>query len=479
MADKYSDTGALTESYAETPEPSPTDNKRYYEGTESEAVAASEHASDITHYHVYKRRWFGIVCLAAMNIVTSWSWLSFAPIADACQEYFNLSSQSPINWLSTAIMFSYLVSSPVVWWLLGRFNIRFTIIGGAALTIVGSWVRYGGTKANNFGAVMFGQILVGFAQPFALSTPTFYTDLWFTSETRVIANCIASLSNPLGAAIGQLVGPAMVAQASDLPMFILVTSIVATAASFLCCLIPATPEYPPCPSAAIVKLHWIESLKQLARNSRYYILFLQFSVYVGFFNAFSTFTIQIMGPYGYSSDEAGIAGALLIFVGIVFSIITSIIVGRTKWYREPIMLFVPLIGGCYIATIFMCSRDANVAGPYVVSAVLGALSFSLLPIFLEWSQEQTSPVDPAVSSSLQWMGGQLFGAIFIIIMNALKYNDDQGSPPGNMRRALIFEAVIACVAAIPAYLLKSAKSDIRISMDREHRLKQKNEFTMS
>lgn len=295
MADKYSDTGALTESYAETPEPSPTDNKRYYEGTESEAVAASEHASDITHYHVYKRRWFGIVCLAAMNIVTSWSWLSFAPIADACQEYFNLSSQSPINWLSTAIMFSYLVSSPVVWWLLGRFNIRFTIIGGAALTIVGSWVRYGGTKANNFGAVMFGQILVGFAQPFALSTPTFYTDLWFTSETRVIANCIASLSNPLGAAIGQLVGPAMVAQASDLPMFILVTSIVATAASFLCCLIPATPEYPPCPSAAIVKLHWIESLKQLARNSRYYILFLQFSVYVGFFNAFSTFTIQIMG----------------------------------------------------------------------------------------------------------------------------------------------------------------------------------------
>ncbi len=89
---------------------------------------------------------------------------------------------------------------------------------------------------------------------------------------------------------------------------------------------------------------------------------------------------------------------------------------------------------------------------YVILALLGAASFGVLPVALEYVVEVTFPVGPEVSSVLLWTGGQLLGGIFTIIMSALKDEtgtDSKGSSPaGNMRRALIFQAVITCIAAV-------------------------------
>lgn len=73
----------------------------------------------------------------------------------------------------------------------------------AVLTLVGNWIRFAGTKANGgiFGVVMFGQILVGFAQPFVLAAPTRYSDLWFSDRGRVSATAVATLANPFGGAV--------------------------------------------------------------------------------------------------------------------------------------------------------------------------------------------------------------------------------------------------------------------------------------
>ncbi|ANB15860.1 hypothetical protein AWJ20_3504 [Sugiyamaella lignohabitans] len=416
-------------------------------------------------YKVYKRRWFGILVLALLNICASWGWLSFAAISPLVAEYFNLESQAPVNWLSTVILFSYIVISPLVWWVLVKYNIRYALILCSIFIIVGNWVRYAGVKTGNFGATMFGQILIGFAQPFALSSPAYYTDIWFTSSSRVSANAIASLANPLGGAIAQLVGPAIVLQADQLPTFIVITAGVTTACGLLSFIVPIRPELPACPSSTIVKMGANDSIKMLLTSIKFIAVLVMFSIYVGFFNAFSTYTAQIMVPYGYSTNEAGIAGAILIVCGIVFAAVTSPLVDRTHIFIWIIVIQVPLICGGYIAAVFMCTESGQLVGPYLVSAILGATSFSLLPIFLEWTQEQTSPADPAVSSSLLWIGGQLFGAIFIIVMNALKYPDNVGNPPGNMRRSLIFQAVIACVGLLPIIVIFKSRHNTRVTLD--------------
>ncbi|KAI4267518.1 MAG: hypothetical protein LQ337_008308, partial [Flavoplaca oasis] len=64
---------------------------------------------------------------------------------------------------------------------------------------------------------MFGQILIGLAQPFVLSAPTYYSSLWFSPRGRVSATAVASLANPLGGALGQLINPFLATSPKDIP----------------------------------------------------------------------------------------------------------------------------------------------------------------------------------------------------------------------------------------------------------------------
>jgi FLVCR family MFS transporter 7 len=73
---------------------------------------------------------------------------------------------------------------------------------------------------------MFGQILTGLAQPFVLSAPTRYSDLWFTNKGRVTATAVMSLANPLGGALAQLIDPSWAGEASDIPNMVLYVAII-------------------------------------------------------------------------------------------------------------------------------------------------------------------------------------------------------------------------------------------------------------
>ena len=73
---------------------------------------------------------------------------------------------------------------------------------------------------------MFGQILTGLAQPFVLSAPTRYSDMWFTNRGRVTATAVVSLANPFGAALGQLIVPFWVAKPSDVSNMVLYVAII-------------------------------------------------------------------------------------------------------------------------------------------------------------------------------------------------------------------------------------------------------------
>lgn len=177
-----------------------------------------------------------------------------------------------------------------------------------------------------------------------------------------------------------------------------------------------------------------------------------------------------MFPYGYTEDEAGICGAVLIVVGLIAAAITSPILDRTHAYLLGIKILCPLVAIPYLAMVW-APQTRTIAAPYVLSAVLGASSFSLLPVSLEYLVEITFPASPEVSSTICWSGGQIFGGIFIVVMNAMK--DDRevnleqvqengrgagGSirPPGNMYNALVFQAVVGLVV-LPLPLMLGIK----------------------
>jgi FLVCR family MFS transporter 7 len=404
-----------------------------------------------TGYRVYKRRFFGLAQLVLLNIIVSWDWLTFSAVSTTSSEYFGV-SESAINWLSTGFLFAFVLVSPLVMYTLNKGGPKAAIVTASVLVLAGNWIRYAGTRATSghFGVVMFGQIIIGFAQPFVLSAPTRYSNLWFSDNGRVSATAVASLANPLGGAIGQLVGPFWVTDASGIPNMVLYISVISSIASLPAFFIPSAPPSPPSAMAVDEKLNLREALHELPRNASFYLILLPFSVYVGFFNASSSLINQIFEPYGFSEDDAGIAGALLIVIGLVASAIVSPYVDKSKRHLATIKVVVPLIAASYLALIWM-PQTRSLPGPYLICSLLGAASFSLLPCALEYMVLITHPVSPEISSTVCWTVGQLLGAIFIIVMDALK-GGWAGEPEGSMKGALVFQAVVAWLV-VPLPLL--------------------------
>ncbi|RMJ24741.1 hypothetical protein PHISP_04402 [Aspergillus sp. HF37] len=401
-------------------------------------------------HRVYKRRFWGLAQLVLLNIVVSWDWLSFSSISTTAAEYYDV-SENAINWMSTGYLFAFCVASPVVIFTLNKGGPKPAIIATSSLLLVGNWVRYAGAKAQGgmYGVSMFGQILIGFSQPFCLSAPTRYSDLWFSDRGRISATAVATLANPLGAAIGQLVGSAWATQPSEVPDMVLYIAIIATVASIPSFFVPAKPATPPSASAAAVadeKTPVLSAMAQLLKTIEFWLILIPFTVYVGFFNSVSSLLNQILSPYGFTETQAGIAGGILIIVGLISAAIVSPITDRFKHYLGTIRVLVPIVAVTYIGLIFAPSSPAGIAPSFVVCAIMGAASFALLPIVLEYLVEVTYPFSPEIGSTICWTGGQLLGAIFILIQTALKAGNN-ANPPQNMQNALVFSAVVCCVAA--------------------------------
>ncbi|CAK7565606.1 MAG: hypothetical protein SEPTF4163_003528 [Sporothrix epigloea] len=425
-------------------------------GVGGAAVTGFDDDAPPVEYRVYKRRWFGLLQLMLLNIIVSWDWLTFSPVVSDAAFFFK-TSESTINWLSTAFLFSFVSMTPVAIYVL-HFGPRPSMILSAVLLFLGNWIRYAGTRSGvakdgltggHFGVVMFGQILTGLAQPLVLAAPARFSDLWFTNQGRVAATALTSLANPFGAALGQLIVPFWVNSSKDIPNMVLYVSIIST----ICCVpsffVHDKPPTPVAPSAETPKMALSASIRHVSRSVEFWLVFIPFAVYVGSFNSISSLLNQFMLPYGYTDDEAGIAGAVLIVVGLVSSAITSPILDRTKKFVVTTKVCVPVIALSYLVFIWMpqTHNSAGLAGPYFVLALMGAASFTLVPVAVEFLVEVTHPVSPEMTSTLSWSGGQLLGGIFIIVSDALRSNKD-ANPPQNMKWALVFQAVIA-LAVMP------------------------------
>ncbi|KAL2823922.1 major facilitator superfamily domain-containing protein [Aspergillus cavernicola] len=398
-------------------------------------------------YKLYKRRFWGLAQLVLLNIVVSWDWLTFSAVSTTAAEYFDV-SESAINWLSTGYLFAFCVASPFVIFTLNKGGPKPAIIVTSSLLLVGNWIRYAGVRANGgiFGLTMFGQILIGLAQPFCLSAPTRYSDLWFSDRGRTSATAVATLANPLGAALGQLINSLWATEPDEVPDMVLYLSIMATVASLPSFFIPAKPPTPPSASSATTKTPLLPAVSQMLKTLEFWFILIPFGVYVGFFNSVSSLLNQILSPHDFSETDAGIAGGILIVVGLISSAILSPLTDCYKHYLGTIRILVPIVAISYIALIFAPSSPAGIAPSYIIMAILGASSFGLLPVVLEYLVEITYPFSPEIGSTICWTAGQLLGAIFILIQDALKANP-HANPPLNMCNALIFSAVVACVAA--------------------------------
>ncbi|KAK7110965.1 solute carrier family 49 member A3-like [Littorina saxatilis] len=376
-------------------------------------------------YKVYSRRWFVIFVVCIINMANAMIWICFSPITNYTTAYYDI-NDTQVNWLSLIYVVATIPFGLVATWLLDTLGLRASIILAAWLNLVGSIFRNLTTydfipHDSKFPVLMFGQFLAACAQPFIMFVPTKLAAVWFPDTQRATANTLASMSNPLGIMVANLIAPAMVKSVQDLPTLLWVCTGAAAFGTILATfgICSSRPPTPPSASAAEGTEPFFLGLKQLLKVKSYWILFMVFGCGLALFTAFTTFLEQMLCPRGYSNSFSGLCGALLIVCGAVGAVACGAIVDKTKRFEE-------VAKGCYVVALFggivftEISRYRDNEIPIAIAiGTFGFFGFGAYPVCMEMAVEITYPVAEATSSGLLFISGQIQGVIYMVVAQFL------------------------------------------------------------
>ncbi|ORZ03421.1 major facilitator superfamily domain-containing protein [Syncephalastrum racemosum] len=422
-------------------------------------------------YREYPVRFYGLMLIGLLNIASSMSWLSVAPVPDIASSYFGNASLTIVNWFSNVFMLVYLVAGPLSSFVYEKWSIKFGLIIGAVLQTVGSWLRFFSWFVHDgtgrLALALIGQVICAFGQPFILNAATPYAALWFAPDGRSSATIVGGLTNAVGMAIASLVLPALVTDVDEMWTGFLLIACLTTGFTIPTLFIPKAPKTPPSPTAdkhEEERIPFLRSLYLLAVNYNFLLILITFGVLCGLFTTVSSVMAQITRPYNISDDEAGYISAGLVVAGIVGAVVMGIFLDKTKRYMLVLRTFVPILGFMYLAFLFVVKED-NFGPIMAVAVVQGFFTFSLLPVALDLSVECSYPVSESISSPLLWLCSQVFGLVILVGMDALREGND-ANPPQNMRRALIMAAGLSMPMMLCAFVYNSRNKRLESEAER-------------
>uniref|UniRef100_A0A3Q2ZLP3 Solute carrier family 49 member 3 n=1 Tax=Kryptolebias marmoratus TaxID=37003 RepID=A0A3Q2ZLP3_KRYMA len=371
-------------------------------------------------FKVYRRRWFVLLVLCLLNCSNATIWLTFAPVAAQSAQFLQVSLED-INWLSVVFMVVAIPLSFGTTWLLDTFGLRITLVLGAWLNMFGALLRFLGTATLHgsdlvFPVVMLGQILGALAQPLIIFTPTKLAALWFPDHQRATANMFASMSNPVGILIANLVSPAIAKtpmQAYAVPTFII---------CFFASLgvLSSRPPTPPSAGAESSGSEpFVQGIKLLLRNKAYLVLLLCFGSGIAVFTCFTSLLEQILCVQGYSNKFAGVCGALFIGAGVLGAVPVGLYVDKTKKFMEVSKINMSLAAVACAGFSVVRKYRTQEAAIAAVCSLFGFFGFSVFPVVMELSVECSYPVGEATSAGLVFVSGQVQSVVYVLVLQAL------------------------------------------------------------
>lgn len=370
---------------------------------------------DDSGFTVYWFRWLILLLFVASGVSNAMVLLSWSPITDQADSYFDNIGVTFINLLNVVFQIMYLPGTLIALRISERSTLRGILISGGFLTTVGCVIRLCGSLLINNGGippkagyvlVLLGTSFVGLAQPFYINLPAKIASTWFAVDERDIAMTLASLSNPLGSATGSFI-PALFVQDSDNADKTGIRNLLTCQFGVALCtlilvvlLFQNEPLVAPSKSAHLMRedakrlkeknfetaassltsplpskssSEIFKSIRILSGNKEYLKIFFAFSVILGNLNALAALLNQL--PGGYSSSQIGFTGAALIMAGFFGAFATGFILDWSKKYRVVLKTSYSLAFVFWV--FFLANCRSNNFTLFIISAAL--LGVTTLP----------------------------------------------------------------------------------------------------
>jgi MFS family permease len=318
-------------------------------------------------------------------------------------------------------MIAFIPLSIPVSWGIDTFGFRKTVSIGTILMAVFGVMR--GLVGDNYGLVLASTIGIAFAQPFLLNSWTKMPALWFGHKERATVVGLVTLASLVGTALGMVLTPELVKTMSIDHIQLLYGVIAAFSTMLFLILAREKPATPPGLPGEDSRALMLDGLKHALSVPSFWIyLFISF-VGLGLFNGITTWVEPIIRLRGFTPNDAGTLGALMLGGGLVGAVVMPIISDRSRKRQIFIMLgfalAIPgLIGVTYATTAWLLFLSSFWMGFFLVSAN---------PIGMQYAAEITNPTPEGTSNGLIQLFGQA-SVVFVTIMNLLKTNEGSFTP---------------------------------------------------
>jgi len=371
-------------------------------------------------------------------------WITFAPITSDATVYYGVSDLK-IGILSMCFMIVYLFVSIPASWIIDTYGIRTGVGIGVIFTALFGLMR--GLVGVDYNMLLISQIGIAIGQPFLLNSITKVAARWFPISERATASGLGTLSMYLGILAGMSLTPFLV-NGSGIGGTLYIYGILSVVSAVVFIVLARErPLTAPCLPGQEERALAIDGLKLIFRNRDFKWLMLIFFIGLGVFNAVTTWIENILGPRGFTAEQAGITGGLMIIGGIFGALIIPMLSDSRK-KRIPFILIALAGSTLGLAGITFAT---NYTLLLVSGTVFGFFLLSSGPIGFQYGAEVTYPVSEGTSNGFLLMMGQVSGIAFIFGMDAFK---DAGT--GSMAMPLIIMTGLMLVSFICSTRLRES-----------------------
>lgn len=383
---------------------------------------------------LYGYRWVVLGVFMFINLTIQILWITYAPILGPAAKYYGVSDMQ-ISLLAMLFMIAFIPLSIPVSWAIDTYGYRKTVSLGAILMGIFGILR--GLAGTNYTLVFISTIGLAIAQPFLLNSWTTVPAKWFAVEERATAVGVVTLGNLVGTAIGMALTPVLLETMTIPTIQLVYGGIAAFSAVLFVIFARETPPTPPCPSESQTRALMLDGLKHAFTVRDFWLFLAVMFIGLGLFNGITTWVEGIIRPRGFTPNDAGTLGAIMLVGGVLGAVILPPFSDRTH-KRTPFLLLgvilaIPgLIGVTFATSAWLL---------YISAFFMGFFLVSVNPIGMQYAAEITQPTPEGTSNGLLQLFGQ--GAVvYVYVMGAMK------GPQGEFTPSLLLAVGLLVLSAV-------------------------------
>ena len=369
------------------------------------------------NYQVYGYRWVVLGIYGLCTGVIQLMWTTFFSITTDAWKYYGFTDatkgESAISLLSIIFMAGMIIVSIPSLAAFERVGFKKAVGFGVVLTGICALLR--GLFGDSYTLVLVMTVGFAIAQPFLLNSPGLVAGKWFPERERATANSVGLLCSYFGMCVGLLLTPVLLESGMTIKSMLLTYGAVGVVSAILFLIfVKEKPPTPPCPEELAGRSDFKEGIKFALKKKNFILALLMFFCVFGVFNTFFTMIEPILRNLtneGVDATQVGIIGVIILGIGIIGSLIISLISDKDKQHKRlPYMIVVNIIG-CVGFALFLAMKGFG--GLAIAAAIYGFFIVGGAPLTLTFAAESCYPTSEGTSEGLLMFMGNVAGVIFL------------------------------------------------------------------